>query len=118
MQEIAAFLDILFPLFIKSIEFHGLPNNFLAGSGGGEGGVRSSSPVDCQIGSLCAQALLHFMKTSQAAFKAAMLNQQNKKSVIESAVRGEMSGYSGGGGGAGGGGAGSKPKKLSLSNFG
>jgi len=97
-------LGILLPLFVEAIEKHGLPNGYLAGVGFG----------DPQIGKMASQALLHFMKTSQNEFKSAMVNIGEQKRVIETAVRGEMSNYSGGGVG---GTTENKPKKLSLSNL-
>jgi len=108
---ITTYLSIAFELFTNSIERHGLPNNYLMPAGGG------GSEVDSTIGKMCAQALLHFMKTSQASFKEVMVMPSliSKKSTIENAVRGEMSGYSGGGGG---GGVAPAKKKLSLASFG
>jgi hypothetical protein len=86
--QVQGFLNIIMPVFIKVIEYNGLPQGFMAGGGGSAG--------DVQLGKTLATSLLHFVKTSGAEFKAVMGGVGDKeRGVLEKAVRGEMTGYGG-----------------------
>ncbi|GMI28505.1 hypothetical protein TeGR_g9789 [Tetraparma gracilis] len=86
--RVQGFLNIIMPVFIKVIEYNGLPQGFMAGGGGSAG--------DVQLGKTLATSLLHFVKTSGGEFKAVMGGVGDKeRGVLEKAVRGEMTGYGG-----------------------
>jgi len=97
------FLTILFAVFVRIIEFNGLPNHHAANPSG-----------DPSLGRMCAQAIVHTVRVSPAAFKGSMVSlSAEDRGVLEMAVRAEMSGYAV----APAANSASKKKKLSLKGF-
>jgi len=100
-DDIQVFLELLFDVLVEIIEYNGLPNN-----------LKTNSMSDPAIGRMCAQAILHAVKSCPIPSKATIaLMKVEKRSALEFAVRAEMTGY--------GAPATSGPakKKLSLKKF-
>jgi hypothetical protein len=78
------FLVMLFEAFNAVLRFNGLPNHPPP-----QGALSDSS-----IGRMCAQAITHIARTTPVPFKASMggMSAQDR-TILEFAVRGEMSGY-------------------------
>lgn len=82
-QIFVAFLTVVFDYMIIMLRFNGLPNHPLPQTG--------SDPT---LGRMTAQAVLHIARTAPAAFKATMASMsETDRSVLEFAVRAEMTGY-------------------------
>eukprot|EP00977_Amphora_coffeiformis_P001138 scaffold236_cov245-Amphora_coffeaeformis.AAC.5 len=98
--DFAAFLGVIFGVFLAVVRYNGFPNHPSPQPGG--------HPT---IGRLCAQAILHVAKTAPIPFKTcvAMLAPHDR-TLLEFAVRGEMTGYQVQGGTQ-------EKKKLNLKNF-
>jgi hypothetical protein len=101
-EEISEFLIVLFEAFIAVLRFNGLPNH-----------PPPQGPLsDPSIGRMCAQAITHVARTTPMPFKSCMgAMSEHNRTVLEFAVRAEMSGYA----------TGSAPapakKKLNLKGF-
>ena len=94
----AAFLSIVFQLLVEIISYNGLPNSRKADAG--------SDPT---LGRMSAQFFVHVLRTSPAMFKQCMGGLDvNIRSVLESSVRADMSGYAS---------AAPVKKKLNLKSF-
>jgi len=82
-ESLVSYLGFLLNVMVSVIDYNGLPNN-----------VKSHSASDPAIGRLCAQTILHFAKTSSSFFKMCLVAiESEKRTIIETAVRSEMSGY-------------------------
>jgi len=79
----AAFLSVVFEVLVGIISYNGLPNEAKANPG--------SDPA---LGRMSAQFFVHVLRTSPSVFKECMgtLN-DNVRSVLETSVRADMSGY-------------------------
>jgi hypothetical protein len=99
-SEFADFLGATFGVFLAVIRYNGLPNHPSPQAGG-----------DSNLGRLCTQAILHVARTAPAAFKTCVASlAPHDRTLLEFAVRGEMTGYQVQGGGQ-------EKKKLTLKNF-
>ena len=99
-SEFAAFLGVVFGVFLAVIRYNGLPNHPSPQAGG-----------DSSLGRLCAQAILHVAKTAPGPFKTCVATlAPHDRTLLEFAVRGEMTGYQVQGGTQ-------EKKKLNLANF-
>jgi len=95
------FLSLFFDVLLVLLRFNGLPNH-PAPSGKG----------DQAIGRMCAQTVLHIARTSSEPFKSHMASVlEQDRTLLEFAVRAEMTGY------AMGTGQPAEKKKLSLKGF-
>lgn len=100
--QLSSFLQLMFKIMVEVIEYNGLPNN----------PKPQNIESDVALGRTCAQAIVHVAKSSPASFKMSISTMElNDRSILESSVRAEMSGY--------GGATGVAPvkKKLSLKGF-
>jgi len=81
--NVSAFLTVVFDIFTSLISYNGLPNR------------PSGRPnADPSLGRMCAQGLVHVVRTSPAAFKDTMaLLEAEDRAVLEMAVRADMTGY-------------------------
>ena len=81
--DLSAFLTVVFDVFTSLISYNGLPNR------------PSGRPkADPSLGRMCAQALVHVVRTSPAAFKDTMaLLAAEDRAALEMAVRADMTGY-------------------------
>jgi hypothetical protein len=82
-DETTSFLLIAFESFLSVIRFNGLPNHSSPSTG-----------ADPSLGRMCTQAIANIARTSPDPFKAtlAKLN-DTERTLLEFAVRAEMSGY-------------------------
>jgi len=100
-DELPMFLSLFFDVLLVLLRFNGLPN-YPAPSGKG----------DQAIGRMCAQTVLHIARTSSEPFKSHMASVlEQDRTLLEFAVRAEMTGY------AMGTGQPAEKKKLSLKGF-
>lgn len=99
---LAEFLSTIFETFIAVLRFNGLPNY-----------PSPQEKGEAALGRLVAQAVLHVARTSPEPFKVSMgsLNDQDR-TILEFAVRGEMTGYAPTAGGQA-----PAKKKLNLKSF-
>ena len=78
--DLIQFSDICFAAFVEVIKSNGLPNQPAGG--------------DVNKGRLCASVLVRWARVSPSAFKASLGNMTDEgRSLVENAVRSEMSGY-------------------------
>jgi hypothetical protein len=78
-----SFISTLFEVLVESISFNGMPNNPSGNAG-----------ADESIGRMCAQVFVHVARTSPMIFKSAMpVISPDSRTILESAVRADMSGY-------------------------
>lgn len=94
----AAFLSIVFQVLVELVSYNGLPNE------------RKKNPgSDPALGRMSAQFFVHVLRTSPALFKECMGDLDDSiRSVLESSVRADMSGYAS---------AAPLKKKLNLRSF-
>ena len=82
-DEMATFLVVVFQSFISVIRYNGLPNHPLP-----------QAASDPAVGRMCAQAITHIARTTPLPFKSSMSKlSEHNRTVLEFAVRAEMSGY-------------------------
>ena len=82
-DNFVSFISTLFEVLVESIIFNGLPNH-PSGKGG----------ADETIGRMCAQVFVHVARTTPMVFKSSMtVIKPESRSILESAVRADMSGY-------------------------
>lgn len=83
-EDVAQFLLVVFQTLISILRYNGLPNHPSPNPG-------SSDPA---LGRMCAQAITHVARTAALPFKSSMgLMSEQDRTVLEFAVRAEMSGY-------------------------
>lgn len=77
------FLALIIDVLVASVAYNGLPND-----------PKSNQGSDPLIGRLCAQFFVHALRTTPAPFKQCMVSiDANARSILEAAVRADMSGY-------------------------
>lgn len=82
-EEVTSFILVLFETLLAVLRFNGLPNH-------------PSPSIDgcAALGRMVAQAILHIARTSPVPFKTAVASLgQTDRTLLEFAVRAEMSGY-------------------------
>jgi hypothetical protein len=100
-EILTGFLMVVFEAFIAVLRYNGLPNHPPPQSG--------SDPA---LGRMCAQAITHVARTTPAPFKTCMsAMSEHDRTVLEFAVRADMSGYAAPAAQA------PEKKKLSLKGF-
>lgn len=98
---IVAFLMVVFEYMLVVLRFNGLPNH-----------PPPQTESDPSLGRMAAQAIVHVARTSPAAFKQTLTSMTDTdRTVLEFAVRAEMTGYANVNASA------SYKKKLSLKGF-
>ncbi|KAL7553470.1 hypothetical protein ACHAWF_016747 [Thalassiosira exigua] len=81
--KFVSFTLTLFEVLVEIVSFNGLPNHPSGKKGGDEA-----------IGKMCAQVFVHVARTTPMLFKSTMAAiSPSSKSVLEAAVRADMSGY-------------------------
>jgi len=84
MDALSDYLKILFTIFASVIDYNGLPN---AG--------KDNLGSDSALGRMCAQSIVHTVRTSPLAFKSSLIRVEDReRGVLETAVRADMTGYS------------------------
>ncbi|KAL7470326.1 hypothetical protein ACHAXS_010551 [Conticribra weissflogii] len=82
-KDVLPFLSAVFDVLVEAISFNGLPNDPSGRNG-----------ADENIGRMCAQVFVHVARTTPAMFKSTMtVLSVERRSVLEAAVRADMSGY-------------------------
>ena len=82
-SKFVSFLSAMFDVLVDCVSYNGLPNHPSGKAG-----------ADETIGKMCAQVFVHVARTTPLVFKSAMvIISVERRTILETAVRADMSGY-------------------------